>query len=61
MRKLNKSRKVFKVAMVALMSFYVGVSGIYMGVAMDDFIRRYMEPRPCASATHAYALPRDAR
>ncbi len=35
-----------KAAKRALLYSYIAVTGIYMGVAMDHFLRRFQEPAP---------------
>ena len=45
-------------ARLVLKIFYISVSGIYMGVAMYDFLHGFAEPNPCSiqrapAAAHA--------
>lgn len=36
-------------ARLVLKIFYISVSGIYMGVAMYDFLHGFAEPKPCGA------------
>ena len=50
--------KLSMAARLVLKIFYISVSGIYMGVAMYDFLHGFVEPQPCGmqrapAAAHA--------
>lgn len=53
MRRTNKVKRAVKIAATGLTGLYIAVSGIYMGVSMDHFLRRFQAQETCVTHTHA--------